>query len=151
MPIDHIIYAEPDLDIAVAHIEKRFGGSGRRGVGSTWAKGPTTSCWHSALGHISTSLLLILSNRSCPAPCPYGIDGVTHGSLVGWALGCDDIHAALARARSQGFDPCDAIDGQRVGPTGTTSNRPAKWSSTAQRSSTGEKFPVATTRFVVHS
>ncbi|PWU48849.1 hypothetical protein DLE60_15715 [Micromonospora globispora] len=39
--------------------------------------------------------------------------------MVGWALGCDDIDAALVRARGHGFDPGDVIDGQRVGPTGT--------------------------------
>jgi hypothetical protein len=56
-------------------------------------------------------------------PRPSGADGVRGGGLAGWALACDDIDAAVARARSHGYDPGEAADGQRAGPTGTVLRR----------------------------
>ena len=52
-------------------------------------------------------------------PRPFGIDGVSHGGLASWALACDDIDAAVAGARSHGYDPGDVVHAQRAGPTGT--------------------------------
>src|ERR1035437_9485736 len=52
-------------------------------------------------------------------PRPFGVDGVSHGGLVSWALACDDIDAAVAAARSHGYDPGDVVHAQRAGPTGT--------------------------------
>jgi hypothetical protein len=51
-------------------------------------------------------------------PRPYGVEGITRGQLVGWALACEDIEGAVERARSRGFDPGEVVDGQRVSPTG---------------------------------
>lgn len=117
MLIDHIIYAAPDLDTAVAHIETclgvRAGGGGSHPGNGTHNK-------LLALGP-RTYLEIIAPDPEQPEPShprPYGVDGVTRGGLVGWALGCEDIDAALASARGRGFDPGDVIDGQRVGPTG---------------------------------
>lgn len=118
MLIDHIIYAGPDLDAAVAHIEKRFGVRARGG-GKHLGQGTHNKLL--ALGS-RTYLEIIAADPDQPEPAhprPYGVDGVTRAGLVGWALGCDDINAALAGARRHGFDPGDVIDGQRVGPTGT--------------------------------
>ena len=118
MLIDHIIYAAPDLDAAVDDIETRFGvraGGGGKHVGlgthnRLLALGPRTY------------LEIVAPDPEQPelaAPRPYGVDGVTHGGLVGWALACDDIEASLAQARAAGFDPGDAIEGHRLTPTGT--------------------------------
>ena len=54
-----------------------------------------------------------------PVPRPFRVDGLSRGGLVSWALACDDIDAAIARARSQGYDTGEVADGQRAGPTGT--------------------------------
>jgi hypothetical protein len=118
MLIDHIIYADPDLDSAVVHIERRFGVRARGG-GKHLGQGTHNKLL--ALGP-RAYLEIIAPDPEQPEPShprPYGVDGVTRGGLVGWALGCDDIDAALASARSHGFDPGDVIDGQRVGPTRT--------------------------------
>jgi hypothetical protein len=53
------------------------------------------------------------------SPRPYGVDGVTDGGLVGWALECDDIEATLEHARVGGFEPGEVMEGHRVTPTGT--------------------------------
>lgn len=118
MLIDHIIYAAPELETAVADIEQRFGvraGGGGRHFGQG------THNKLLALG-ARTYLEVAAPDPEQPepaAPRPYGVDGVTTGGLVGWALTCDDIDAALATTRARGFDPGDVIEGQRVTPTGT--------------------------------
>ena len=52
-------------------------------------------------------------------PRPFGVDDLSRGDLAGWALACDDIDAAVARARSRGYDPGEAAGGQRAAPGGT--------------------------------
>jgi hypothetical protein len=49
-------------------------------------------------------------------PRPFGLDAVHRPRLAGWALACDDIDAAIERARRQGYDPGDAIDMERMSP-----------------------------------
>jgi hypothetical protein len=118
MLIDHIIYAAPDLKKAAAVIEQRFGVRAAYG-GQHMGQG--THNMLLALGP-RTYLEIIAPDPEQPepsAPRPYGVDGVTQGRLVGWALACGDIEKARATARSRGFDPGDPIEGQRVTTTGT--------------------------------
>jgi hypothetical protein len=118
MLIDHIIYAAPDLEAAAADIEERFG---VRAAGGGQHIGQGTHNALLALGH-RRYLELIAPDPEQPepsAPRPYGVEGVTRGGLVGWALACDDIDKALAQARAKGFDPGDVIEGHRVTATGT--------------------------------
>jgi hypothetical protein len=116
--VDHLIYAVPDLAAAVADLEGRFGvraqaGGRHIGLGT-----------HNALLALGprTYLEIIAPDPDQPEPSiprPFGIGGVTRGELVGWALACDDIDQAVARARSRGYDPGEVDDGHRVGPAGT--------------------------------
>lgn len=118
MLIDHIIYAHPELDIGAALIEQQFG---VRASGGGQHPGYGTHNKLLALGP-RTYLEIIAPDPEQPEPAnarPFGVDGITRGGLVGWAIGCDDIDAAQAAARSRGFDPGEVISGQRVGPTGT--------------------------------
>ena len=116
--IDHLVYAVPSLPAAVADIAERFGvraQAGGRHVGlgtrnALLALGPRTY------------LEIIAPDPEQPEPSrprPFGVDGISHGRLAGWALACDDIEAAVAGARSRGYDPGEVTDGRRVGPTGT--------------------------------
>jgi hypothetical protein len=118
MLIDHIIYAAPDLDAATAEIEQRFG---VRAAGGGRHMGQGTHNKLLALGP-RTYLEIIAPDPEQPeptAPRPYGVDGVTSGRLVGWAVACHDIEKALASVRAKGFDPGDVIVGHRLTATGT--------------------------------
>jgi hypothetical protein len=116
--IDHIIVATPDLDAAADDLEVRFGvradpGGKHLGLGT-----------HNALVGLgdATYLEIIAPDPDQPAPSmprPFGLDAVHQPRLAGWALACDDIDAAIERARRQGYDPGDAIDMERMRPTGT--------------------------------
>ncbi len=118
MLVDHLVYAAPDLALAVADLEERFGvraqaGGKHVGLGT-----------HNALLALGprTYLEIIAPDPGQPEPSmprPLGVDGITHGGLAGWALACDDIDEMAAEARSRGYDPGEVSDGQRAGPAGT--------------------------------
>ena len=117
MLIDHLIYAGPDLDAAVAtlhrHLGVEAGGGGKHPGRGTHNK-------LLALGP-RTYLELIAPDPSQPAPAtprPYGVEGIVQGGLVGWAIAVEDIEAARAYARSHGFDPGPVVDGHREDATG---------------------------------
>src|SRR5687767_1797453 len=112
MLIDHLIYADPDLDEAAATVHRHLGVQAGGG-GKHPGKGTHNTLL--ALGP-KTYLELIAPDPRQPAPArprPYGVEGISQGGLVGWAIAVADINAARAYARSQGFDPGPVIDGQR--------------------------------------
>ena len=116
--IDHLVYAAPDLDAAVDHVEQRFGIRARPG-----GKHPGVGT-HNALLALGDGIYLevIAPDPEQPAPAgprPFGIDGLGGPALVGWAIAVDDIDAAITRARAQGYDPGDAIAMERTTPDGT--------------------------------
>ena len=118
MHVDHLIYAAPDLEAAVADLAERLG---VRAAGGGQHVGQGTHNRLLALGP-RTYLEIVAPDPRQPepaAPRPYGVDGVTQPGLVGWALECEDVAVAVSRARARGFDPGDPIAGQRVTPEGT--------------------------------
>ena len=128
MLIDHLVYAAPDLPAAVAEVEGRFGVLAQAG-GKHDGSGT-----HNALLALGAQTYLEIiapdpGQPTPPMPRPFGVDGLRRGGLVSWALACDDIDAAVARARSRGYDPGEVADGQRATPTGTV----LRWRLTRQR------------------
>jgi hypothetical protein len=118
MLIDHLVYAAPDLAAAVAETEERFGVRARTG-GQHVGLGTRNALL--ALG-TQTYLDIIAPDPGQPEPSvprPFGLDGIRRGGLAGWALACDDIDAAAARARRHGYDPGTVADGQRTEASGT--------------------------------
>ena len=117
MLIDHLIYAHPDLDTAVAEIHRRFGAEASGG-----GIHPGRGTHNKLLGlGPRTYLELIAPDPSQPAPAtprPYGAEGITQGALVGWVIAVEDIEAADTHARSHGFDPGAVMDGHREDATG---------------------------------
>ena len=117
MLIDHLVYAAPDLPAAVAGLEERFGARAQAG-GRHIGRGTRNALL--ALGP-RTYLEIIAPDPGQPEPLvprPFGVDDLSRGDLAGWALACDDIDAAIARARSRGYDPGEAAGGQRAAPGG---------------------------------
>jgi hypothetical protein len=80
MLIDHIIYAAPDLEIAVADIERRFGVRASGG-GKHTGQGTHNKLLSLGPERISRLSRLILSNPSPPSHRRYGVDGVASGGL----------------------------------------------------------------------
>jgi Glyoxalase-like domain len=118
MLIDHLVYAAPDLPAAVAEVEGRFGVRAQPGGKHTG------SGTHNALLALGPQTYLEIiapdpGQPAPPAPRPFGIDGLHRGGLAGWALACHDIDAAVARARSRGYDPGQVASRQRATPNGT--------------------------------
>jgi hypothetical protein len=118
MLIDHLVYAAPDLTAAVAEVAERFGVQARAG-GQHIGLGTRNALL--ALG-AQTYLEIIAPDPGQPeppVPRPFGVDGISRGGLVSWALACDDIDAAVAGARRGGYDPGEVAEGQRAAPAGT--------------------------------
>jgi hypothetical protein len=132
MQIDHLIYAAPDLAVAIADLEDRFGvraqaGGRHPGLGT-----------HNALLALGprTYLEIIAPDPEQPEPSgrhPFVIGDLGHGALVSWALTVDDIDQAAATARSQGCDPGEIADGQRIASTGTV----LRWRATGSARASG--------------
>ena len=130
--IDHLVYAVPSLSAAIADVAERSGVRAQAG-GKHVGRGT-----HNALLALGprTYLEIIAPDPEQPEPSmprPFGLDRISHSTLAGWALACDDIDAAVARARSHGYDPGDVTDGRRVGPTGTA----LRWRMTSSRTAGG--------------
>lgn len=116
--IDHLVYAAPDLQAAVADVAERFGVRARIG-GRHVGRGTRNALL--ALGP-QTYLEIIAPDPEQPEPAvprPFGLDSADRGRLVRWAVACDDIDAAVAGARGHGYDPGDVVDGHRAEPAGT--------------------------------
>jgi hypothetical protein len=117
MLIDHLIYRVPDLAGAVDEVEERLGvraeaGGKHIGMGT-----------HNALLALGpqTYLEIIAPDPGQPQPSvprPFGLNEVSRGGLGGWAVACQDIDAAVAAARSRGYDPGEVVPMQRAGPAG---------------------------------
>lgn len=112
MLIDHLIYADPSLETAVADMERRFG---VRAAGGGQHLGQGT---HNVMLSLGPDMYLELIapdplQPEPPRPRPYGAAGVRQGGLVGWALACDDIEDAARAARREGFDLGSVIEGSR--------------------------------------
>jgi hypothetical protein len=116
--IDHLVYAVPSLPAAIADIAGRFGVQAQAG-----GKHVGLGTHNALLALGSRTYLEIIApdpeQLEPSLPRPFGVDGVSHGRLAGWALACDDIDAAVARARRHGYDPGEVIDGRRARPSGT--------------------------------
>jgi hypothetical protein len=112
--IDHLVYACPDLDAAVAEI------AGLTGVR------PQQGGQHPGLG--THNALLSLGDRTyleiiAPDPAqpgtgqqPFGVDRLTAPALRAWAAAPRDLDAAVRRARAEGFDYGDIVTRHRRTP-----------------------------------
>lgn len=110
--IDHLVLATPDLDATVAALAGRglvtSPGGAHDGVGT-----------RNALADLGAGsyLEVIGPDAGQPAPAqprPFGVDGLTAPRLAAWAVRVADLDAAVATARSRGYDPGAARDMARL-------------------------------------
>ena len=115
--LDHLVLATPDLAATTAWLTQATGVVPSAG-GAHVGKG--TRNMLCSLGQ--TSYLEIvgpdLDQDDPPAARPFGIDALLKPELVGWAIAVPDMRAALATARSRGYDPGEAAAMQRRRPDG---------------------------------
>src|SRR5215213_2078565 len=106
-----------DLENGVREIEERFG---VRADGGGQHVGQGTHNKLLALGP-AAYLEIIAPDPTQPEPPdprPYGVDGITHSGLVGWAIACGNIDDSLEVARAAGYDPGEVIEGHRLTASG---------------------------------
>ncbi|MEX0800468.1 MAG: VOC family protein [Dehalococcoidia bacterium] len=117
--LDHIAYAAPDLEAAVAGLEMRLGvraaaGGKHRGLGT-----------HNALLSLGEGVYfeIIAPDPDQPAPSqprPFGLDDGGPPRLAAWCAKAPDIDERVARARAAGYDPGGVLALGRDRPDGTS-------------------------------
>lgn len=116
--IDHIVYAAPDLGIAVSQLERRLGvrpafGGKHPGIG-------TSNALLALDGGAYLEIIAPDPERPAPPqPRPFGIDGLSGPRLAGWAVKASDIDERVRRARGAGYDPGEVMDFGREREDGT--------------------------------
>lgn len=115
--MDHLVYAVPDVDAAVAEIARLSGVApveGGRHVGM--------GTHNFLLGLGGGAYLEIVGpdpeQGEVGAPRPFGIDRLSAPRLVAWAIRVPDIDAAVATARTRGLDPGEPATMSRRTPEG---------------------------------
>jgi Glyoxalase-like domain len=116
--LDHLVYAAPDLDVAIQDLESRLGV--RPGYGGKHAGGLT----HNALLSLGEgSYLEIIASVPGAAesgtPLAFGLDTLEEPRLVTWSMKAPDIDSRIEEARASGYDPGDPVDGGRDLPDGS--------------------------------
>ena len=115
--LDHLVYAVPDLDAAIADIEVRWGVRATPG-GQHVGRGT-----HNALIALGGEAYLEiiapdLAQPEPPQPRSFGIDALTAPRLVTWAVKAPGIEGRVARAIAAGYDPGPARAMSRARPDG---------------------------------
>jgi catechol 2,3-dioxygenase-like lactoylglutathione lyase family enzyme len=113
--IDHLVYACPDLDAAVADITRLTGVRPQQG-----GQHPEVGTRNAlvSLGD-RTYLEIIAPDPDQPTagqPKPFGLDHLAAPALRAWAAAPGDLDAAVRQARTEGFRYGDIVNGHRRTP-----------------------------------
>ncbi|WP_222932700.1 VOC family protein [Nocardia yunnanensis] len=136
--LDHVVLATPDLAGTVETVGRLLGVKPVAGGAHT---GRGTRNYLLGLGN-GAYLEIIGPDPEQPEPelpRPFGIDELSEARLAGWLVRVENIDAAVARARSAGYDPGDASDLSRTTPDG----RILRWRLTFPAPSTGTQVVPA--------
>ncbi|ANN22248.1 hypothetical protein SD37_35170 [Amycolatopsis orientalis] len=111
--LDHLVYAGPDLEEAVARVADLTGVTPVRGGRHV---GLGTANYLADLG-AGAYLEVVGPDPDQPehvGPRPFGIDELAAPALVTWAARVRDIDNAIAEARERGYDPGEAFEMSRA-------------------------------------
>lgn len=117
LPVDHLVFATPDVPGSVEHLAALLGA---RPVPGGRHVGMGTYNHLLSLGD-GPYLEVIGPDPDQPDPSggrPFGLDALRSGRLVGFAVKCGDLPAAVANARAAGYDPGDEHEMSRATPDG---------------------------------
>jgi hypothetical protein len=118
MPLDHLVYATPDLQGTVELLTKRLGIAPSPGGQHT---GQGTRNYLLSLG-AGSYLEIIGPDLEQPSPAgprPFRLDDLSGPLLAGWAVRAPHIDDRAARVRARGYDPGPVQSMSRVLPNGT--------------------------------
>ena len=102
--IDHVVLAVPDLADGVAWFQRMTGV--RPVVGGSHVGLGTANCLVGLGGGAYLEIIGPDPDQPEPArPRPFGLDGLTAATVVGWCVRPADLDRAVAAARAQGYDP----------------------------------------------
>lgn len=116
--LDHLVLATPELDATVAEFTRRTGvapvpGGAHVGLGTR----------NHLVGLGGRRYLEIIGpdpeQAGYTGPRPFGVDRLTAPRTVTWAVAPPDLDAAVASARSRGYDPGPPRPMSRRRPDGT--------------------------------
>ncbi len=131
--VDHLVYAAPDLDAAVDHVEKLLGVRATPG-GSHPGWGTRNALL--SLGE-RTYLEIVAPDPGQPDPAEpriFGIDDLTAPKLVTWAASGTTLTTLAAEAATRGIDLGEVSTGSRKTPAGAT----VAWTLTSPRAFLGD-------------
>jgi hypothetical protein len=119
LALDHLVYAVPDLESAIALFDAQLGiaptrGGRHEGLGT-----------HNAILCLEdeTYIELIAAEPDVAAPRiarPFGLDSLTSPRLATWAVRSRDIESHVSQSRTRGYDPGTVLDMTRAEPSGET-------------------------------
>jgi hypothetical protein len=117
LPLDHIVFAVPDLEDAIAQVEKQTGVCARLGgrhddFGS-----------HNAILPLEDETYLELialdpENPAPPQPAPFGLADLCEARLVTWAVRSRNIDPDTTRSKARGYDTGLTLPASRSRPDG---------------------------------
>jgi hypothetical protein len=117
LPLDHLVYAVPDLTRAMDDFERRLGvrpapGGRHEGLGTHNAILPLA-------GRSYVELIAPDPEGGTPSRArPFGLDSLDAPRLVTWAARSEQIEETVANSRTRGFDPGVVLDLSRASPSG---------------------------------
>lgn len=116
--IDHLVYATPDLDAAIADLEKRYGRRAAPG-----GQHPDWGTRNALLGLGSAVYLEIIGpDPTLPPPPqgrPFGLDTLAGPRFVTWALKTPRLEEQVQRAAARGLVLGAIREGRRQRPDGS--------------------------------